>query len=140
MGIVFGISIIAIYTIVGTAFALLFGAEGLNALATHWLPNLFIFVIFIIFALSFLGLFEITAPHKLVNKADQAAEKGGYVGIFFMSATLVLVSFSCTLPLVGNVLVLAAGGEICKAHHGHVCILIGVCYTFYTFCNFSRSG
>ena len=114
MGIVFGISIIAIYTIVGTAFALLFGAEGLNALATHWLPNLFIFVIFIIFALSFLGLFEITAPHKLVNKADQAAEKGGYVGIFFMSATLVLVSFSCTLPLVGNVLVLAAGGEILK--------------------------
>ncbi len=114
MGIVFGISIIAIYTIVGTAFALLFGAEGLNALATHWLPNLFIFIIFIIFALSFLGLFEITAPHKLVNKADQAAEKGGYVGIFFMSATLVLVSFSCTLPLVGNVLVLAAGGEIVK--------------------------
>jgi thiol:disulfide interchange protein len=114
MGIGFGISIIAIYTIVGTAFALLFGAEGLNALATHWLPNLFIFGIFIIFALSFLGLFEITAPHKLVNKADQAAEKGGYVGIFFMSATLVLVSFSCTLPLVGNVLVLAAGGEILK--------------------------
>jgi len=114
MGIVFGISIIAIYTIVGTAFALLFGAEGLNALATHWLPNLFIFIIFIVFALSFLGLFEITAPHKLVNKADQAAEKGGYVGIFFMSATLVLVSFSCTLPLVGNVLVLAAGGEIIK--------------------------
>ena len=114
MGIVFGISIIVIYTIIGTAFALLFGAEGLNALATHWLPNLFIFVIFIIFALSFLGLFEITAPHKLVSKADQAAEKGGYVGIFFMSATLVLVSFSCTLPLVGNVLVLAAGGEIVK--------------------------
>ena len=114
MGIVFGISIIVIYTIIGTAFALLFGAEGLNALATHWLPNLFIFIIFIIFALSFLGLFEITAPHKLVNKADQAAEKGGYVGIFFMSATLVLVSFSCTLPLVGNVLVLAAGGEILK--------------------------
>src|SRR5688572_13903225 len=114
MGIVFGISIIVIYTIIGTAFALLFGAEGLNALATHWLPNLFIFIIFIVFALSFLGLFEITAPHKLVNKADQAAEKGGYVGIFFMSATLVLVSFSCTLPLVGNVLVLAAGGEIVK--------------------------
>ncbi|HZB15130.1 MAG TPA: cytochrome c biogenesis protein CcdA [Chryseolinea sp.] len=114
MGIVFGISIILIYTIVGTAFALLFGAEGLNALATHWLPNLFIFIIFIIFALSFLGLFEITAPHKLVNSADRAAEKGGYAGIFFMSATLVLVSFSCTLPLVGNVLVLAAGGEIVK--------------------------
>ncbi|HTJ51597.1 MAG TPA: cytochrome c biogenesis protein CcdA [Cyclobacteriaceae bacterium] len=110
----FGLSIIAIYTLVGTAFALIFGAEGLNALATHWLPNLLIFVIFIIFALSFLGLFEITAPHKLVNSADRAAEKGGWGGIFFMSATLVLVSFSCTIPLVGNVLVLAAGGEIVK--------------------------
>lgn len=110
----FGISIIVIYTVVGTAFALIFGAEGLNALATHWLPNLLIFIIFIIFALSFLGLFEITAPHKLVNSADRAAEKGGYAGIFFMSATLVLVSFSCTIPLVGNVLVLAAGGEIVK--------------------------
>jgi len=111
---VFGASIIVIYTVVGTAFAFLFGAEGLNALATHWFPNLLIFALFIVFALSFLGLFEITAPHQLVNKADQAAEKGGWVGIFFMSATLVLVSFSCTIPLVGNVLVLAAGGQIIK--------------------------
>jgi thiol:disulfide interchange protein len=111
---VFGASIIVIYTVVGTAFAFLFGAEGLNALATHWFPNLLIFVLFIVFALSFLGLFEITAPHQLVNKADQAAEKGGWVGIFFMSATLVLVSFSCTIPLVGNVLVLAAGGQVVK--------------------------
>lgn len=110
----FGASIIIIYTVVGTAFAFLFGAEGLNALATHWFPNLLIFALFIVFALSFLGLFEITAPHQLVNKADQAAEKGGWMGIFFMSATLVLVSFSCTIPLVGNVLVLAAGGQVVK--------------------------
>jgi thiol:disulfide interchange protein DsbD len=110
----FGISIIVIYTIAGTLFALLFGAEGLNALATHWIPNLFVFLIFIVFALSFLGLFEINAPYKLVNKADRAAEKGGLVGIFFMSATLVLVSFSCTLPIVGNVLVLSAGGQVLK--------------------------
>ena len=110
----FGISIIVIYTIAGTLFALLFGAEGLNALATHWIPNLFVFFIFIFFALSFLGLFEINAPYKLVNKADRAAEKGGMAGIFFMSATLVLVSFSCTLPIIGNVLVLSAGGEVIK--------------------------
>jgi thiol:disulfide interchange protein len=110
----FGISIITIYTLAGTLFAVLLGAEGLNALATHWAPNLFVFAIFIVFALSFLGLFEITAPHKLVNKADQQAEKGGLVGIFFMAATLVLVSFSCTLPIVGNVVVLAAGGQIIK--------------------------
>jgi thiol:disulfide interchange protein DsbD len=75
---------------------------------------LFVFFIFILFALSFLGLFEINAPYKLVNKADRAAEKGGLAGIFFMSATLVLVSFSCTLPIVGNVLVLSAGGEVTK--------------------------
>jgi thiol:disulfide interchange protein len=110
----FGISIVVLYTIVGTLFAVTFGAEGLNALATHWLPNLLIFALFIVFALSFLGLFEINAPYKLVNKADRAAEKGGFIGIFFMSATLVLVSFSCTIPLVGNVLVLAAGGQIVK--------------------------
>lgn len=110
----FGLSIIAIYTIAGTLFAVVFGAEGLNALATHWIPNLFVFFIFIFFALSFLGLFEINAPYKLVNKADRAAEKGGMTGIFFMSATLVLVSFSCTLPIVGNVLVLSAGGQVTK--------------------------
>jgi thiol:disulfide interchange protein DsbD len=93
---------------------LVFGAEGLNALATHWIPNLFVFLIFIVFALSFLGLFDINAPYKLVNKADRAAEKGGMAGIFFMSATLVLVSFSCTIPIVGNVLVLSAGGQVLK--------------------------
>ncbi len=112
--IIFGLSIIFIYTLAGTLFAVLLGAEGLNALATHWAPNLFVFVTFIVFALSFFGLFEINAPYQLVNKADQQAEKGGLIGIFFMAATLVLVSFSCTLPIVGNVVVLAAGGQIIK--------------------------
>jgi thiol:disulfide interchange protein len=110
----FGVSIVVIYTIAGTLFALIFGAEGLNALATHWIPNLLVFFMFILFALSFLGLFEINAPYKLVNKADRAAEKGGLAGVFFMSATLVLVSFSCTIPIVGNVLVLSAGGQVLK--------------------------
>lgn len=112
--VIFGISIILIYTLAGTLFAVLLGADGLNALATHWAPNLFVFVAFIVFALSFFGLFEINAPHQLVNKADQQAEKGGLIGIFFMAATLVLVSFSCTLPIVGNVVVLAAGGQVLK--------------------------
>ncbi len=111
---VFGFSIVFIYTLAGTLFALLLGAEGLNALATHWAPNLFVFVIFIVFALSFLGLFEINAPYKLVNKVDQQAEKGGWIGVFFMASTLVLVSFSCTIPIVGNVVVLAAGGQVIK--------------------------
>ncbi|MDL5047689.1 cytochrome c biogenesis protein CcdA [Oscillatoria amoena NRMC-F 0135] len=112
--VIFGVSIITIYTLAGTLFAVLLGAEGLNALATHWAPNLFVFVIFIVFALSFLGLFEINAPHQLVNKADQKAEKGGLAGIFFMAATLVLVSFSCTIPIVGNVVVMSAGGQLVK--------------------------
>jgi thiol:disulfide interchange protein len=112
--IIFGLSIILIYTLAGTLFAVVLGAEGLNALATHWAPNLFVFVAFIVFALSFFGLFEINAPYQLVNKADAQAEKGGLIGIFFMAATLVLVSFSCTLPIVGNVVVLAAGGQVLK--------------------------
>jgi thiol:disulfide interchange protein len=112
--IIFGISIVLIYTSAGTLFAVLLGTDGLNALATHWAPNLFVFVIFIVFALSFFGLFEINAPHQLVNKADKQAEKGGLVGIFFMAATLVLVSFSCTVPIVGSVLFLTGQGEIIK--------------------------
>ena len=111
---IFGISIVAIYTSAGTLFAFLLGTDGLNALATHWVPNLFVFIIFIVFALSFFGLFEINAPHQLVNKADQQAEKGGLIGIFFMAATLVLVSFSCTVPIVGSVLFLTASGAILK--------------------------
>src|SRR5204862_1726807 len=109
-----GISIVLIYTSAGTLFAILLGTDGLNALATHWAPNLFVFVIFIVFALSFFGLFEINAPHQLVNKADRQAEKGGLIGIFFMAATLVLVSFSCTVPIVGSVLFLTGQGEIIK--------------------------
>ena len=112
--IIFGISIITIYTLAGTLFAVLLGTDGLNALATHWAPNLFIFILFLVFALSFFGLFEINAPHQLVNSADRRAEKGGLAGIFFMAATLVLVSFSCTVPIVGNVLFLSAGGHIVK--------------------------
>lgn len=112
--IIFGLSIILIYTLAGSVFALALGADGLNALATHWAPNLFVFVIFIVFALSFFGLYEINAPYQLVNKVDRQAEKGGIAGIFFMAATLVLVSFSCTIPIVGNVIVMAAGGQLLK--------------------------
>jgi len=111
---IFGLSIIIIYTSAGSLFAILLGTDGLNALATHWAPNLFVFAIFIVFALSFFGLFEINAPYKLVNTTDRQVEKGGLLGIFFLAATLVLVSFSCTVPLVGSVLFLTAGGEFIK--------------------------
>jgi thiol:disulfide interchange protein DsbD len=112
--IIFGLSIIVLYSSAGTLFAVLLGPEGLNALATNWVLNLFIFLVFLIFALSFFGLFEINAPYKLVNKIDQQAEKGGLTGVFFMAFTLVLISFSCTVPIVGSVLALSAGGQILK--------------------------
>ncbi|HEY0743149.1 MAG TPA: cytochrome c biogenesis protein CcdA [Chryseosolibacter sp.] len=112
--IIFGLSIIVLYSSAGTLFAIILGPEGLNAMATNWALNLFIFIVFLIFALSFFGLFEINAPYQLVNKVDRQAEKGGLVGIFFMAFTLVLISFSCTVPIVGSVLALSAGGAVLK--------------------------
>lgn len=112
--IIFGLSIIVLYSTAGTLFAVILGPEGLNAMATNWALNLFIFFVFIIFALSFFGLFEINAPYQLVNKIDRQAEKGGLMGIFFMAFTLVLISFSCTVPIVGSVLALSAGGQVLK--------------------------
>jgi thiol:disulfide interchange protein len=110
----YGISIICIYTLVGVAIAPLMGPETANHLSTEWLPNIIFFLVFIIFGLAFLGLFEITLPSALVNKVDKQADKGGMVGIFFMAFTLVLVSFSCTGPIVGSILVSSAGGQVLK--------------------------
>ncbi len=112
--IIYGISIIGIYTIAGTAVAAIQGPEFANWLATHWAPNVFFFAIFIVFALAFLGMFELTLPSSFVNKIDAKAEKGGLGGVFFMAFTLVLVSFSCTGPIVGSILISSAGGELVK--------------------------
>ena len=111
---VYGASIVVIYVVAGTLVSLIFGPAFANWLSTHWLPNLFFFAIFVVFGLSFLGLFEITLPSGMVNKIDQQADKGGYYGVFFMAFTLVLVSFSCTGPIVGSVLVESAGGQFTK--------------------------
>jgi len=110
----FGASIVGIYVLIGVLFASIFGADSANLLATHWLPNIFFFAIFILFALSFFGMFEITLPSSLSTSLDTKAEKGGYVGAFFMALTLAVVSFSCTGPIVGTVLVEAAGGQFVK--------------------------
>lgn len=112
--IVYGLSIIVIYTVIGTIVAVTLGANFANFLSTHWLPNIFFFLIFIVFAASFLGMFEITLPSWLVNKADKQADRGGFSGAFFMAFTLVLVSFSCTGPIVGAILVESAGGAVLK--------------------------
>jgi thiol:disulfide interchange protein DsbD len=108
---VYGLSIIAIYTIIGTVVAKLFGADGANFISTHWLPNVLFFLIFLLFAMSFFGLFEITLPSSWLTKVDSQADKGGWLGVFFMAFTLALVSFSCTGPIVGSILVASAGGE-----------------------------
>jgi thiol:disulfide interchange protein len=111
---IYGMSIVAIYTLIGAALAPLMGPETANHLSTEWIPNLLFFVVFVVFGLSFLGWFEIALPGTFINKVDQQAEKGGLTGVFFMAFTLVLVSFSCTGPIVGSLLVTSAGGEFLK--------------------------
>ncbi len=104
----YGIFIVLIYVVLGWLVVLLFGADALNALSTnHWF-NLAFFVLLVVFAISFLGAFEIVLPASWVNKADSGADKGGLIGSFFMALTLALVSFSCTGPIVGALLVTAA--------------------------------
>ncbi|MGQ1785458.1 cytochrome c biogenesis protein CcdA [Saccharicrinis sp. GN24d3] len=108
----YGFSIIAIYTVIGTVVAITLGANFANFLSTHWLPNILFFLIFMIFAASFFGMFEITMPNWIVNKSVANEDKGGLGGAFFMAFTLVLVSFSCTGPIVGAILVASAGGQV----------------------------
>lgn len=104
----YGLSIIVIYVSLGLIITLLFGPDALNALATNGIFNLFFFLLLVVFGISFLGAFEINLPSSLANKLDQNSDRGGLVGIFFMAATLVVVSFSCTGPLVGSLLAAAA--------------------------------
>jgi len=110
---VFGFSIVAIYTLIGLIISLTSaGANFANVLSTHWIPNLIFFLLFLIFAASFLGMFEIVIPGSLTSKVDRHADRGGFLGAFFMALTLTLVSFSCTGPIVGYLLVQAATGEV----------------------------
>ncbi|MDC1188276.1 thioredoxin family protein [Flavobacteriales bacterium] len=105
IAVIFGLSIIVIYCLIGTIFSFAFGPDSANIIATHWLPNIFFFAVFIFFAASFLGMFEITLPSSWSNKSDENADKGGIGGAVFMALTLSLVSFSCTGPIIGTVLV-----------------------------------
>ena len=109
-GLIYGLSIIVIYVALGLLITIFAGPEALNALSTNWIANVAFFVIFIIFAFSFFGYYELTLPSSWTTKTDSMADKGGLLGIFFMAATLSLVSFSCTGPIVGSALVAAANG------------------------------
>ena len=114
-GLIFGISIMAIYTLLGVIVSVSnVGPNAANALSTHWIPNLIFFALFIVFAFSFFGMFELVLPSSWSNKADSQVDKGGLGGVFFLALTTVLVSFSCTGPIVGALLVEAAGGLALK--------------------------
>lgn len=113
----YGISIMAIFSVMGFV-TMLFGAPFLNFISTHWIPNLLFFILFIVFGISLLGAFEIVMPHETVNKIDQLSEKGGLIGIFFMALTLVVVSFSCTVPFVGSLLIYSSQGEVMRPLYG----------------------
>lgn len=106
--ILYGVSIIVIYILLGTVVTAIFGASVLNEMSTDPWFNLFFFILLVVFAVSFMGAFEIRLPSKWVNKADANADKGGIIGIFFMALVLALVSFSCTGPIVGNLIVESA--------------------------------
>ncbi|MEN8117128.1 MAG: cytochrome c biogenesis protein CcdA [Bacteroidota bacterium] len=105
-GIFFGLSIVGIFTLLGALFSFgIFGPNVGNILSTHWIPNLLFFLLFLIFAISFFGAFEIVLPSSLVNKTDSKADKGGFIGAFFMALTTVIVSFSCTGPFIGALII-----------------------------------
>ena len=101
----FGFSIVFLFAVLGAILALIFGPEALYFIGTHWIPNLLFFIIFFVFALSFFGLFEIKMPEKWINSSDEQADKGGILAPFFIALTTVLVSFSCTGPILGAALV-----------------------------------
>ena len=115
----YGLFIVLLYTVPIAAIILLtrlLGGDAVTAdifnwLATHWLPNLIFFIVFMVFAASFFGAFEITLPGWMVNKSDRNADRGGLLGVFFMALTLVLVSFSCTGPIVGSAIIGATAGD-----------------------------
>lgn len=108
--VIYGLSIVVIYLLLGVLVSLVFGADALNALSTNVWFNIIFFILLLVFAASFLGAFEIMLPNKWANKVDSQADRGGLLGIFFMALALAIVSFSCTGPIVGTLLVQAAAG------------------------------
>ena len=107
---VFGLSIILIFSFLGVFLSMLMGPQSANELATSWIPNTIFFILFVAFGLSLIGFYELTIPSRFITSVDKKSQQGGFIGIFFMAFTLVLVSFSCTGPLVGSILVQSASG------------------------------
>lgn len=133
----YSLSIIIVFTLLGVLISVFFGVNALNNLSTNWIANLFFFLIFVIFGISFLGAFEITLPSSWTSKTDSKAGLSSFGGIFFMALTLVIVSFSCTGPIIGPLLVLAAGpGSIAGPAIGMLGFSIGLAMPFALFAVF----
>ena len=118
---IFGISIVLIYSSLGIIVSLTSAGAGFaNALSTHWIPNIIFFALFVVFAISFFGAFEILLPNSWVTGADSKVDKGGILAAFFMGLTTVIVSFSCTGPIIGALLVEAASGDVLRPTFGMI--------------------
>ncbi|MBN2275771.1 MAG: thioredoxin family protein [Bacteroidales bacterium] len=109
---VFGISIVFIYTMIGILVAVFKNPNAVNIFITHWITNLVFALIFIILAVSFFGMFELVLPGRIAGKVDRQADKGGFTGAFFMALAMAILSFSCTGPIVATLLLAAAHGEV----------------------------
>jgi thiol:disulfide interchange protein DsbD len=128
---IFGVSITLLYFLVGVIVSLTSaGANFTTVLSTHWIPNLIFFVLFLVFAASLFGVFEIVLPTGIVNKADKQVDKGGLLAAFFMALTTVVVSFSCTGPIVGALLVKAASGNVLEPAIGMLGFGLGFALPF----------
>jgi len=134
---IYGLSIVVIYVVLGLLITVIFGADALNVLSTNGIFNFFFFLLLVAFALSFLGAFELVLPSSWVNKIDSKSDKNGLGGLFFMAGTLALVSFSCTGPIVGTLLVQAAtSGQLLGPAIGMLGFAIALAIPFVLFAMF----
>ena len=137
--ILYGISIIVIYVLIGTVVSVTLGEGFTNWISTHWIPNVAFFLIFLVFAASFFGMFELTLPSWIVNSSDKQADKGGIFAPFFMAFTLVVVSFSCTAPFVGAILTFSMQGEVIRPIIGMLGFSLAFAVPFTAFAIFPRA-
>lgn len=133
---IFGLSVVIIFLVVGIGLSIIFGPDFANILSTHWIPNILFALIFIVFAISLFGYFEIALPSSWINKSAKMESSGGIIGVFFMALTLVLVSFSCTLPIAGAVALGSADGSFIKPIIGMLGFSLGIAVPFTLFAFF----
>jgi thiol:disulfide interchange protein DsbD len=132
----FGISIVIIFLLLGILLSVIFGPDFANIVSTHWIPNILFAAIFVIFAISLFGYFEIALPSSWINKSAKMESTGGLIGVFFMALTLVLVSFSCTLPIAGAVALNSVDGSFLKPIIGMLGFSLGIAVPFTLFAFF----